>query len=50
VAGTVFAYIDRLSGEVVRGDNWAPGPQAPVPADAAQTERFIAWPGRRLPQ
>ncbi|HEX5294885.1 MAG TPA: TIGR03086 family metal-binding protein [Streptosporangiaceae bacterium] len=44
------AYLDPLPGDVVRGPGRAFGPQAPVPAGATATERFIAWTGRELPQ
>jgi uncharacterized protein (TIGR03086 family) len=44
------AYIDPLPGDVVRGAGRAFGPEAPVPAGATPTERFIAWTGRALPQ
>lgn len=44
------SYIDPLPEDVVRGDNRAFGPRAPVPVGATPTERFIAWTGRRLPQ
>jgi uncharacterized protein (TIGR03086 family) len=44
------AHIDPLPDEVMRGDNRAFGAQAPVPAGATPTERFIAWTGRRLPR
>ena len=44
------AYIDPLPDGVMRGEDRAFGPQAPVPAGATPTERFIAWTGRRLPQ
>jgi uncharacterized protein (TIGR03086 family) len=43
-------YIDPLPGDMVRGDNRAFAPQTPVPTGATQTDRFIAWTGRRLPQ
>ena len=44
------AYIDPLPSDMIRGDNRAFGPQAPAPAGATPTQRFIAWTGRRLPQ
>jgi uncharacterized protein (TIGR03086 family) len=44
------AYLDPLPDDMVRGDNRAFAPQAPVPADATPTERFIAWTGRRPPR
>jgi len=44
------AYIDPLPDDMVRGDNRAFAPQAPVPASATPTERFIAWTGRRPPR
>ena len=43
------AYIDPLPDEVMRGEGRAFGPQAPVPAGATPTQRFLAWTGRRLP-
>jgi uncharacterized protein (TIGR03086 family) len=44
------AYLDPLPDDMVRGDNRAFAPQAPVPAGATPTERFIAWTGRRPPR
>ena len=43
-------YIDPLPDEMIRSDNRAFGPQIRVPPSATQTERFIAWTGRRPPQ
>lgn len=43
------AYIDPLPDDLMRGNDRAFAPQAPVPAGATPTERFIAWTGRRLP-
>lgn len=46
VAAFAHSYIDPFPVEKVRGPGGSFGPEAEVPADATDTEIFVAWTGR----